>query len=1260
MDISKSITDAVNGLTDAAFLVDDSGVIVAANRVATAMFGYTRGQLVGSQVDDLMPMDAREYHKNARAGAVADRQPRSFTSGVTFECERRGGERFQADINLSPTEVDGVPMTWAIVRDLDGPTELNEGRRQAMAALDAIGKVATSTFDLDQDFSSVAEGLAKVVPHSRIAVLIRSQSEPSQVEVVYRAGEFSKKFKKGETVPYATSATRAVVDAGTQLYYSSKNFESAPASVQAGLGQGMTGTCVSPILDSETVIGSLIVATKHPSGFTEFQRGLIDRLASHVSVAIVNGRMREMVEKQADEIQLVNEIGQLVSSSADLERAFTSAEELIRRFIHFDRLSIFTIDPDERILRRCFVIGDQLGATGREDFQISQEQLVEITVGITDQRPSQMNSEELATAAESSTSFTPLVEGGYQRALFVPMIVTQLPMGFLVFSTRSDAEYTEQETTTATLISEQVAGPILNSFLLEKANEEARVERLIAEVGSVVGSTLDLQSTEPVLGPLLRELIDCASIMISSVNEGRTHLRLMYMDYDGIEPEPGLIPTADNQALYPIKGTTSEIVLDSKESVVLNAASGEAFKAKYPGAGAAHKDAGLKNVINVPLIANDEVFGFLTFRSAGPEDYRDSDRELAETIAKHLASSVAFIELRRRDANLAEERSALISAGNIMNSALDLTTVWDEFAAVVSELVPTDHIALTGVDRDSGMVHILHDSLAKEMQRYGRQSGDSFPIVGTVTEALIETGESLIHSTIDRAIWTKLYPNSHPSTTKNPIRSMIGVPLIWGGDVVAGLFVHSVDAGAYDRSDLEIIERFAAQIAGPVAGSILRNRESDIADKRDVLVKIGSLVGSATDLDSVWDEFGELLADVIEFDRCVIVAIDHELGEAHVLQDNVKSNPALVNERFRTTGQAYSLAGTAAEHLAKTGRSLILNQDEPNQLLNQFRGADSQGFSLPFLSNLGIPLSWGGEVVGCIFFGSEAKQAYGDADIEIGERVAAQISGPIAGALLRQREIELEAERQRRVIAETEASALAELSETKSNFVGAMSHELKTPLTSIVAFADILSRDSDQGLEGRPLQQVKVIQRNARHLEGMINELLDLSRMESGRFEITKSPFDFAALVDESLESSQPQFEATEQIVDFKISSDVLLVNGDRDRLIQVVNNLLNNASKYSPKGSDVEIDVGEIDRWLVVEVRDRGPGVPEDNPEGLFEMFHRADNELTRRVPGTGIGLHVSKRIIDEHGGEITLNPREGGGAVAMFRIPIGVNALN
>jgi K+-sensing histidine kinase KdpD len=102
---------------------------------------------------------------------------------------------------------------------------------------------------------------------------------------------------------------------------------------------------------------------------------------------------------------------------------------------------------------------------------------------------------------------------------------------------------------------------------------------------------------------------------------------------------------------------------------------------------------------------------------------------------------------------------------------------------------------------------------------------------------------------------------------------------------------------------------------------------------------------------------------------------------------------------------------------------------------------------------------------------------------------------------------------------------------------------------------------------------------------------------------------------------------------------------------LQVVNNLLNNASKYSPNQTEIEIDVVEDEGELTVEVRDRGPGISVQNAEQLFDMFHRADDELTRSLPGTGIGLHVAKRIIEDHGGEITITSREGGGATALVQ---------
>ncbi|MDG0870725.1 PAS domain S-box protein [Candidatus Lucifugimonas marina] len=370
MRIPDSITDALNGLPDAAFLVDDAGTIVAVNDAATSMFGYSRGQLIGSIVDDLMPASAREYHKGVRTKALEDRKHRSFTSGSTFECERRDGELFQADINLSPTTIDGVAMTWALVRDLDGPAESNEGRRQALTTLDAIGRMATSTFDLENDFASVAEALNDVVSHDRIAVMLISENDPSLAEVLFVAGDVHPDYPVGTVVPVRDSAMSRVVAAGEPVSFTHRLLRTAPPAVKKGLDNGYTETYGVPLIDSEGVFGMVMVATKNPRMFSEFQKHLIARMGDHLAVAVTGQRMRTRVRDQAAEIDLVNEIGQVVSSSPDLGSEFSSAEDLIRGFVPFDRFSVFSIDLEEKILTRTFVLGDRLDAFNQRDYPI--------------------------------------------------------------------------------------------------------------------------------------------------------------------------------------------------------------------------------------------------------------------------------------------------------------------------------------------------------------------------------------------------------------------------------------------------------------------------------------------------------------------------------------------------------------------------------------------------------------------------------------------------------------------------------------------------------------------------------------------------------------------------------------------------------------------------------------------------------------------------------------------------------------------------
>lgn len=609
--VPDSLIDAVNALPDAAFLVGVDGVIVAVNNNASSVFGYSRSQLVGSSIDELMPESARGYHEKARESYESERKPRQFSSGRTFECERRDGSVFQADIVLSPTKIEGVPMTWALVRDLDQPTDLNAGRRQAMVALDTIGHMAASTFDLDKDFATVAERLQEVVPHDRIGLALLCEDDQEMVEIVFLAGDDHPLYKQGERVPRSSSTVGWVSETRAHVSFKKSKTEFAPPAILAGFKKGYTEVCAAPLFDGDSIIGSLVLSTREARGFSEFQKSLIARLANHLSVSVVNGRMREKLQAQVHETELISEIGQLISASPDLESAFSLARNSIIRLVHCDRFAIYKIDLNESVITRMFETGDRLPGFDQRIHALPGKAAESIRAMFAIGQPVQFDQEMIATAAEEQPSFRPYRDAGYRWALIVPLIVIQQPVGMVVLGSKRKEGFSQHEIALAGRIGEQLAGPIANSFHLSRTEDEARTESILAEIRTMVDSMVDLQTSENELGSLIRQLVPNNSITISSVTSDGAHLKLVYKDFSGIDKQDGW----EVGAVKPWKGTTAEQIFVTRKPVVVNADSWQDFRTSFPGAAPVHSGDLPKSVINVPLVTNDEIFGFLTLRS---------------------------------------------------------------------------------------------------------------------------------------------------------------------------------------------------------------------------------------------------------------------------------------------------------------------------------------------------------------------------------------------------------------------------------------------------------------------------------------------------------------------------------------------------------------------------------------------------------------------------------------------------------------------
>jgi signal transduction histidine kinase len=235
---------------------------------------------------------------------------------------------------------------------------------------------------------------------------------------------------------------------------------------------------------------------------------------------------------------------------------------------------------------------------------------------------------------------------------------------------------------------------------------------------------------------------------------------------------------------------------------------------------------------------------------------------------------------------------------------------------------------------------------------------------------------------------------------------------------------------------------------------------------------------------------------------------------------------------------------------------------------------------------------------------------------------------------------------------EREASQRDQLDRLKDEFVLTASHELRSPLTSVQGFAELLMLERDS-LTPRQVETVEIILDNCRHLVHLLNDLLDLARSDAGRLAITAKPTEVAPLLDDAVRTMRAQTESKGQSLEERIEPGLPLIDVEADRIRQILVNLLTNAHEYSPQGASIEVTARAIAADVEIAVTDNGPGIPEKQLDHIFERFTRGDAGLTQRVGGTGLGLAISKSLVELHGGTIEVDSTPGVGSIFSFRLP-------
>jgi PAS domain S-box-containing protein len=231
-----------------------------------------------------------------------------------------------------------------------------------------------------------------------------------------------------------------------------------------------------------------------------------------------------------------------------------------------------------------------------------------------------------------------------------------------------------------------------------------------------------------------------------------------------------------------------------------------------------------------------------------------------------------------------------------------------------------------------------------------------------------------------------------------------------------------------------------------------------------------------------------------------------------------------------------------------------------------------------------------------------------------------------------------------------------EADRAKSEFVSTVSHELRTPMTAIKGYTDLLHAGAAGPINPEQKRFLTTIKSNTDRLTALINDLLDISRMETGRIRFEPRPLQVGDVVADVVNALAGQAEENKQSLTYEVAAGLPDVLGDRDRLNQVLTNLVGNAVRYTPEGGDIEVQVYAVEKAVRVDVRDTGIGIDPEDMAHIFERFYRADHPLVQEKRGTGLGLSIVKMFVEMHGGRIWVESEPDQGSTFTFILPIPV----